>query len=131
MAVNALNCYGSAFNGVKVEVGDGWITLRGAVEWQYQKREAERAARNISGVKGITVEIALKPTAIPTDIKAKIEEALKRNAEVHARCIEVEAHEGEVTLRGTVRTFTERMAAERAAWAAPGVSRVEDLITVA
>ena len=130
-AVNALNCCGSAFDGIKVEVDNGWITLRGAVEWQYQKRDAERAVRNLCGVKGITDEIVLKPTAIPTDIKSKIEEALKRNAAVHARRIEVEAQEGKVTLRGTVQTFAERMAAEQAAWAAPGVSRVEDLITVA
>jgi osmotically-inducible protein OsmY len=129
-AVNALNSYGSVFDGIKVEVDDGWITLRGAVEWQYQKRDAERAVRNISGVKGITDEIALKPTAIPADIKARIEEALKRNAAVHERRIAVEAHEGKVTLRGSVRTFAERMEAEEAAWAAPGVSRVEDLITV-
>jgi len=129
--VNALNCNGSAYSGVKVEVSDGWITLRGAVEWQCQKREVERAVRNIRGVSGITDEITLKPTAFATDIEAKIKEALKRNAEVHARRIEVVAHEGLVTLRGTVHTLAERMAAERAAWAAPGVSHVEDLITVA
>jgi osmotically-inducible protein OsmY len=86
--------------------------------------------RNLSGVTGITNEITLKPTAAPTDIQAKIEEALRRNAEVDARRITVETNEGRVMLRGTVRTLGERMAAERAAWAAPGVLHVENLLTV-
>jgi osmotically-inducible protein OsmY len=129
-ARNTLDWNASGLDDVKVEVSEGWVTLHGAVEWQYQKQEAERVARNLSGVTGITNEITLKPAATPTDIKAKIEEALKRNAEVDARLITVDTQEGRVTLRGTVRTLGERMAAERAAWAAPGGSHVENLLTV-
>jgi osmotically-inducible protein OsmY len=130
MARSTLDWNASIPDTVRVEVSDGWITLRGSVEWLYQKDEAERAVRNLIGVKGITNAITLKPTTTPTGTKAKIEEALKRSAEVDEGRIQVETDADKVTLRGTVQTLAERMAAERIASAAPGVIRVENLLAV-
>lgn len=115
---------------VKVIVKDGWITLEGATEWQYQKTIAESAVRKIKGVKGVTNVIQLRPAVQPTDIQRKIQEAFKRSAEFDANRISVEAKGGEVILKGTVRSWMEREEAERAAWSAPGVTHVEDRIVV-
>ena len=115
---------------VKVQVSDGWLTLKGTVEWQYQREEAEKTVRPLVGVKGVFNEITVTPKANATDVKVKIESALKRSAETDAKHIRVETSDGKVTLRGTVNSWAERADAERAAWAAPGVTRVEDLITV-
>jgi osmotically-inducible protein OsmY len=115
---------------IKVTVKDGWITLEGAVEWQYQKTAAENAVRKIKGVKGVTNVVTVKPKLEPTEIKRKIMNAFERNAEVDASRITVEANGGEVILRGTVRSWIEREEAERVAWSAPGVTRVDDRIVV-
>ena len=115
---------------IKVIVKDGWITLEGAAEWQYQKTTAESAVRKIKGVKGVTNVIQLKPAVQPTDIQRKIQDAFRRSAEVDANRITVEAKGGEVILKGTVRAWIEREEAERVAWSAPGVTRVEDRIVV-
>ena len=111
-------------------VKDGWITLEGEVEWNYQRDLAERAVRRLKGVKGVTNLINLKPRVAPSEVKRKIEEALKRQAELEADEITVEANGGEVILRGKVRSWAERREAERAAWQAPGVTRVDNRITV-
>ena len=116
---------------IKVVVKSGWVTLEGQVEWQYQKNTAETAVRRIKGVKGVTNSILLKPRAEPTQIKNKIMDAFKRNAEVDANRIQVEANGSEVILKGSVRSWIEREEAERVAWSAPGVTRVEDRIVVA
>ena len=116
--------------GIKVVVKNGWITLEGQVEWHYQRQTAESAVRYIKGVKGVTNLIQLKPKIQPTEIKQKIEGALRRLAEVDANRIQVEANGCEVILKGTVRSWVEREEAERAAWAAPGVCKVEDRIAV-
>jgi osmotically-inducible protein OsmY len=115
---------------LKVLVRNGWITLEGEVEWDFQRLSAERAVRRVKAVKGVTNSIQLKPRAEPTEIKRKIEEAFRRSAEIDANRITVEAHGSEVILKGTVRSWAERQEAERAAWSAPGVKRVDDRITI-
>ena len=115
---------------VRVTVTGGWLKLEGVVEWEFQRKRAERAVRHVKGVKGVTNLIALKPAAEPMEIKRKIEEAFRRSAEIDANRIQVEAHGGEVILKGTVRSWAERQEAERTAWAAPGVIRVENRIVI-
>ena len=116
---------------IKVVVKNGWLTLEGDVEWQYQKESAENAVRWVRGVKGVTNLIQVKPRVAPSEIKRKIEEAFRRSAEVDANRITVEASGGEVVLKGTVRSWAERQEAERAAWAAPGVTKVDNRIAIA
>jgi osmotically-inducible protein OsmY len=115
---------------MKVLVKDGWVTLEGTAEWNYQRTRAEEAVRRVSGIKGISNLILLKPRVAPTEIKAKIEEAFRRSAEVDASRITVEANGSEVILKGTVRSWAERQEAERAAWRAPGVTKVDNRITI-
>jgi osmotically-inducible protein OsmY len=115
---------------VTAKVETGWVTLKGEVNWQYQKTAAERAVRYLGGVKGISNLIEVKPKASPVEVKAKIEAALKRNAELDAKLITVETADGKVTLRGNVRSWAERADAEHAAWAAPGVKEVDDRLIV-
>jgi osmotically-inducible protein OsmY len=116
---------------IQVVVKNGWLTLEGDVEWQYQKELAENAVRWVRGVKGVTNLIQVKPRVAPSEIKRKIEEAFRRSAEVDANRITVEASGGEVVLKGTVRSWAERQEAERAAWAAPGVTKVDNRIAIA
>jgi osmotically-inducible protein OsmY len=115
---------------ITVRVEDGWIALEGSVEWQYQRAAAERAVRYLTGVKGLANLITVKPRASVQDIRAKIETALKRTAELDAHGIQVEASNGTVRLTGRVRSWAERNDAEQAAWSAPGVSKVEDRLLV-
>lgn len=115
---------------IQVTVSGGWITLKGEVPWNFQKGAAERAVRYLAGVKGVSNLIEVKPKASPVEVKAKIEAALKRTAELEAKAITVEAKDGKVILKGHVRSWTERTDAERAAWSAPGVKEVEDRLAV-
>lgn len=114
----------------KTVVKSGWITLEGVAEWNYQRTRAEEAVRRVRGVKGVSNLISLKPQVQPSDIKNKIEEAFRRNAELDAKSITVEATGSEVILRGTVRSWAERKEAERAAWRAPGVTKVDNRIAI-
>ena len=119
-----------SYDKIKIIVKDGWITLEGVAEWQYQKTTAENAVRKVKGVKGVTNVITVKPKVQPSELQRKILEAFKRNAEVDANRITVEASGSEVVLKGTVRSWIEREEAERVAWSAPGVTKVEDRIVV-
>ena len=111
-------------------VSKGWVTLSGEVEWQYQKEDAERIVRRLAGVTGVTNLITVVPGAATSEIKKKIEEALVRSAETDAERMTVEVDGNAVILRGTVRSWAEREAAERMAWAASGVAAVDNRITV-
>lgn len=115
---------------IKVTVKSGWVTLEGQVDWNYTRTAAENAVRGVKGVKGVTNAIILKPSITPSEVKQKIMNAFKRNAEVDANRINVETHGSEVVLTGTVRSWIEREEAERVAWSAPDVSKVDDRIVV-
>ena len=116
---------------IKVTVRDGWVTLEGNVDWPYQREAAKRAVENLTGVRGVTNLIEVRaPKVSPEEVRARIEEALERSAELDARRIRVEARDGKVILSGTVRSWVEREEAERAAWATKGVSDLENRITI-
>jgi osmotically-inducible protein OsmY len=115
---------------IKIIVDRGWITLEGTVDFYYQKSAAESDVRYLTGVRGVTNALAVTPKVSPSEVKMKIEEALKRSAQLDASRITVEAEGSKVILRGNVRSWAEREEAELAAWAAPGVSQVENRIKV-
>ena len=115
---------------VKALVADGWVTLQGIVQGQYQRKEAETVVRPLLGVKGVINNITLEPRVIASDVKVKIENALKRDAQIDASGITVGVSDSKVTLRGIVRSWMQREDAETAAFAAPGVMSVENLITI-
>jgi osmotically-inducible protein OsmY len=115
---------------IKLLVDKGHVTLEGSVEYRYQKDAAEAAIRNLKGIKAVSNLIIVKPQVSPGDVIHAIKRALHRAAQVDAEKISVEASAGKVILRGNVRTWAEREEAERAAWAAPGVSNVQNDIQI-
>lgn len=115
---------------IKVTVSKGWVTLKGEVEWQYQKEYAEQHVRNLWGVKGISNYITVKPRVSPSDVKEQIEQALIRDAKTDAERLTVEVDGSKVILEGTLSSLAEKEEAERAAWSAPGVTAVENRIIV-
>lgn len=130
-AVNSLHWSTVVPDGkVQVKVQKGWVTLTGTLDWNYQKIGAMEAVRNLEGVTGISNLIELKPHVSSLDVKKQIEAALKRNAQLESNAIRVNVAGNKVTLAGNVRAWFERHVAEQAAWATPGVTTVEDKLTI-
>lgn len=115
---------------IQVKVQQGWVTLSGHVGWHYQRAAAESAVRRLSGVKGVSNLISLEAGVPVADIKAHIQNALKRSAELEAGDIQVSVQDRKVTLTGTVRSWADRHTAELAAWSTPGVTGVDDRLDI-
>ena len=130
-ALDALKWHVSVPNErIKVKVEKGWLTLEGDVDWYYQKEAAERAVRYLTGVQGVSNLITVKARPTSADVKVKIKEALQRGAEFDADHITVEIEGNKAILRGTVRAYAEMRDAERAARNAPGITEVDNRLTV-
>ena len=115
---------------IQVTVSKGWVTLKGEVNWNFEKQDAERVVRRLTGVKGVSNLITVKPSTTPSELKKRIQDALVRNAKVDANKITVEVQGSKAILKGAVRAWVEKEEAERVAWLAPGVASVENRITV-
>ncbi len=130
-AVNAVKWSASIpRDSIRVAVSKGWLTLDGAVQWQFQRDAAEEAVRHLNGVRGVSNLISLKTPISKAVIKADIEAALKRRAQLDAEQIDVSVAGHDVTLTGSVKTYAERQEAGRTAWAAPGVDSVQNRLSV-
>lgn len=116
---------------IEITVQNGWVTLEGEVDWQYQKETVERAVHKLSGVVGIDNRLTLRSRLNAVDVQQRIEDALKRNAEVDAKGIHVKVEGDVVRLEGRVHLWRERKIAERAAWSVPGVRQVENHLLLA
>jgi len=116
---------------IQLKVEDGWITLEGSVDWEFQRSAAARAVSNLLGVRGVTNLITLKRRLETTEIKRRLADAFKRNAELEAQSIQVDASDGRVVLRGKVHSWQQHDEATRVIWSAPGVMDVEDHLVVA
>ncbi len=131
-ALNALKW--SSFvpdNKVKLKVDDGWVTLEGEVEWQFERESASSAIRNLIGVKGIHNLITVKPRITSRIVKDAIKKALERSADIEAENIQIIADGGKVTMKGKVHSWNERSAVERAVWSTPGITDVKDELVIA
>jgi osmotically-inducible protein OsmY len=116
---------------IQVTVRDGLVALSGNVDWYYQKTVAEEDVRKLSGVRGVIDNIEIRPRIRADDVKRKIEDALRRHAEVEARLVRVTVVDNDkVLLEGQVDNWDERRAVEQAAWSAPGVRSVDDRLTI-
>jgi osmotically-inducible protein OsmY len=116
---------------VDAKVTDGWVTLTGSADYQYQREEAAFVAGNILGVFGVDNEVMLTETPNAGDVAEDIKKAFQRSSKLDADLLTVDSANGTVTLRGTVRSWSERDDAVATAWASPGVRDVKDLLTVA
>jgi osmotically-inducible protein OsmY len=131
IAASSLNAHVWVPTDIRVTVQNGWVTLKGVVNWDFQQKAATDSVRFLAGVKGVENDITVKPMARPHAVKEAIEKALVRNAEVDAGNVIVAAAGGAVTLSGSVRSWGEKYQAGTAAWNAPGVDNVQNDINVA
>jgi osmotically-inducible protein OsmY len=115
---------------ITLKVEDGWVTLTGEVDWHFQKTAAEHDVHNITGVRGLTNQISIKPQVQRFEVRAKIAKALARTAALDAAAISIQTDDGSVTLKGKVHSWSERRLVEDAAWSAPGVTEVNDKLTI-
>jgi osmotically-inducible protein OsmY len=115
---------------IRARIEKGWVTLEGEVDWQFQRNAVERVVRYLIGVKGVSNLVTIKPHVSKNDVAQHIEDALRRSADADSKRIQVAAKGSTVTLTGTVRSWTEKADAERAAWSASGVTAVEDRISI-
>lgn len=129
--VDALSWHSDLPKTIQATVSNGWVTLSGTVDWNFQKEEAERAVRYISGVKGVTNNIVIKAAPKVADVRERIRKELERTVDQEADRIQIETRNGRVVLKGTVHSWVELDAARRAAWSVPGVTAVEDQLVVA
>jgi osmotically-inducible protein OsmY len=130
-ALQALSCdFEVPKDSVTVKVDKGWVTLSGSVDWYYQKSAAATDVRKLRGVVGVNNDIMIKPKVQASDVRAKIKAAFARNAQIHADNIIVTAHGGKVTLTGNVDSWHQRELAETTAWSAPGVTQVDDRLSI-
>lgn len=130
-ALNALKWNYSVPDGLQVSVDKAWITLKGEVDWGYERNAAQNAVSRLLGVKGVLNTITIRRLVDVSDVKKQIESALKRSAGIESRTIDVSLSGTHVTLSGHVHSATERTDAEIAAWSAPGVSRVDNNLKLA
>lgn len=130
-AANALEWHSDLPKTIQVTVNNGWVTLTGTVDWNFQKEEAERVVKSLSGVKAVINNIQIKEQAKPDDVRERIKKELERIVDQEAERITVDTTNGRVVLKGTVHSWTEREAARKAAYSAPGVREVENLLVVA
>ena len=130
-ALNALKWdAGIPTDKIEITVSHSWVTLKGEVNYYFQKRDAERAIERLSGVRGVSNLLTVKPQPAPQDLKSQIQKALVRNAQTDASRITVEVQGSKVILRGTVSSYAEKKAAEESACSAPGVTEVDNRIIV-
>lgn len=115
---------------VRLQVEKGWVTLGGEVDWDYQRRAAEKTVRDLMGVTGVSNLIAIQPRATPDNVKMRIQDALARHAERETQGIDIRVAGSTVTLSGQVDSWPERMAAQGAAWSAPGITQVVNLLKI-
>ena len=116
---------------VKVMVESGWVTLSGEVDWEYQRQTAKKGVRYLMGVTGVTDNIVIKPKVSLSAVKSEIEAALMRRATADAKKISVNVQGADVTLTGTVHSWSERELAKHSAWGTPGVRNVVDKMVTA
>jgi osmotically-inducible protein OsmY len=130
-AATALSWHSDLPDTVKAVVENGWITLSGAINWQYQRDEAQLAVKYLSGVVGVTNEIVIRATPKVDNVRDRILRELERTIEPDVNRIQIETRDGHVRLRGTVHSWNEVDAARRAAWSVPGVTVVDSELVVA